>query len=278
MGAKDIASLDQTLDAGIARMIALGFKDGFDNDIISGGKLAAGVDQAVLAESVTQNFVIGTKLRTKEGRTFRYAKAGAVALVKGYMCQGPAVVANYTEEVQTGHGIAVGLAAGNILITTGATPAADLFAQGWLVVNKGGSGISQVRKILTSGSHATIIAVTFEGVLETAILATDECSLIQSPLLNTIVMPVTTPTNVPVGVPPIAVTAAYYYWSQTEGPAAVVVDTAETIVIGQPVGLPAASAVAGACGVNVTITTRWGHVMFVAAAAEPALINLRLEG
>jgi hypothetical protein len=78
-------------------------------------------------------------------------------------------------------------------------------------------------------------------------------------------------------VPLIGVTIAYYYWSQTVGPAPVIVDTGETIVVGQPVGLPATSAVPGACGVNVTITTRWGRVMFVAAAAEAALIDLQLE-
>ncbi len=250
--------------------------DGIDGDIISGGLLTTGSAHTTWEESVTQNYVIGSKLRFTDGRVFRYCKAGASALVKGFMCQGPAVVSNYTDQVQTGHGIAVSLAAGNILITTGATPAANLFAQGWLVVNEG-TGIGQVRKILTSGSHATIVPVTFTPALEAAIAVTDDCSLIQSPYVATIVMPVTTPTNVPVGIPPIAVTAAYYYWSQTGGPAACIVDTAETILIGQPVGLPGTSSVAGACGVNVTITTRWGPVLYVAAATDAALINLQLD-
>lgn len=250
--------------------------DGIDGDIISGGLLTTGSAQTPWAESVTQNYVIGSKLRFTDGRVFRYCKAGASALVKGFMCQGPAVVSNYTDQVQTGHGIAVSLSAGNILITTGATPAANLFAQGWLVVNEG-TGISQVRKVLTSGSHATIVPVTFTPALEAAIAVTDDCSLIQSPYVATIVMPVTTPTNVPVGIPPIAVTAAYYYWSQTGGPAACIVDTAETILIGQPVGLPGTSSVAGACGVNVTITTRWGPVLYVAAATDAALIDLQLD-
>lgn len=252
------------------------FKDGIDGDIMSGGLLDGGTAQGILEENVAQQYILGTKKRFKDGRVFRYCKNGAGALVKGFMTQGPAVVANYTEEVQTGHGIAINLSAGNILITTGATPAADLFKDGWLVVNKG-AGIGQVRRILTSGSHATIIAVTFEGALEEAIAATSECSLIQSPFKDVIVMPVTTPTNIPSGVPAIAVTAAYYCWLQTGGPCPVIVDTGETVLIGQPVGLPGTSAVAGACGVNVTITTRWGMVMFVAAAAEPALINLQLD-
>lgn len=267
---------DLSLALGEERVLRRALVDGIDGPIISGGLLSTGSAQTILEENVAQQYVLGTKMRFKDGRIFRYCKNGAGALVKGFMTQGPAVVANYTEEVQTGHGIAVGLAAGNILITTGATPAANLFQDGWLVVNKGG-GIGQVRRILTNGTHATIIPVTFEGVLETAIPATAECSLIQSPYKNVIVMPVTTPTNIPTGVPLIAVTANYYCWLQTGGPGPVIVDTAETIVIGQPVGLPAASAVAGACGVNVTITTRWGAVMFVAVAAEPALINLQLD-
>lgn len=259
------------------RFIKEAMLHGIDGDIISGGLLSTGSVQTILEENVAQQYTIGTKMRMKDGRTFRYAKAGSVALVKGFMCQGPAVVANYTEEVQTGHGIAIALSEGNILITTGATPAANLFAEGWLVVNKG-AGIGQVRKILTSGSHATIIAVTFEGALEAAIAATSEVSLIQNPLMNTIVVPVTTRTNVPIGVPPIAVTAAYYYWTQTEGPAPLIVDTGDTLVIGDPVGIPGTNAVAGTCAAPGTTAGVYGHVMFIATAAEPALVKLKLEG
>lgn len=271
---RDPASLPAALMG--ERFLREMFVDGIDGDIISGGLLSTGTAQTPWEESATQNYVLGSKLVMNDGRIFRYCKAGAVALVKGFMCQGPAVATQYTDEVQTGHGIAAGLSAGNILITAGATPAANLFAQGWLVVNEG-TGIGQVRKILTSGSHATIIPVTFTPALEAAIAVTDDCSLIQSPYMATIVMPTATPTNVAVGIPPIAVTAAYYYWSQTAGPAACIVDTGETIVIGQPVGNPGTSAVAGACGVNVTITHRWGTVMYVAAATDAALIDLQLE-
>jgi hypothetical protein len=258
------------------RLFRQGLIDGIDGDIISGGLLAGGTAQGILEESATQNYVLGTLKRDRYGRKFRYCKNGAVALVAGYMTQGPAVVTNYTEEVQTGYANAIGSTSGNILITTGATPAADLFKDGWMVVNKG-AGIGQIRRILTSGSHATIIPLTWEGGLEVATTATSEITLIQSVYKASIVMPVTTPTNIPTGVPLIGVTIAYYYWSQTAGPAPVIVDTGETVVIGQPVGLPGTSAVPGACGVNVTITTRWGRVMFVAAAAEPALVDLQLE-
>lgn len=275
MSRRDLSALDRDMLQGLGRIIQDAFNHGIDCDLISGGLLSGGSVQGIHAESATQNYVIGTKMRMNDGREFRYCKAGAVALVKGYMCQGPAVVANYTEEVQTGHGMAVGATSGNVLITTGATPAANLFAQGWLVVNKGG-GIGQVRKILTSGSHATIIAVTFEGALEEAIAVTSEVSLIQSPFMNTIVVPVTTRTNIPVGVPLIAVTASYYYWSQTKGPAPLIVDTGDTVVIGDPVGVPAVNAVAGAIGPAVTIKGRYGDVMFAGVAAEPALVDLQL--
>lgn len=258
------------------RLLRNGLIDGFDGDLISGGLLEGGSEQSILEESATQNYVLGSVKRDRYGRKFRYCLNGGVALVAGFMTQGPAVVGNYTEEVQTGYANAIGSTSGNILITTGATPAANLFKDGWMLVNKV-TGIGQIRRILTSGSHATIIALTWEGGLEVATDATSEISLLQSVYKASIVMPVTTPTNIPTGVPLIGVTIAYYYWSQTAGPGPVIVDTGETIVIGQPVGLPETSAVAGACGVNLTITSRWGKVMFVAAAAEPALINLTLE-
>ena len=63
-------------------------------------------------------------------------------------------------------------------------------------------------------------------------------------------------------------------------------DTSEVIVVGQPVGIPITSAVAGTCG-PVQITTAatgpdgvnrvWGHARSVGAAAEPAIVDLCLE-
>ena len=258
------------------RIVRQALIDGIDGSIISGGLLAEGSAQGIYEENVAQQYVLGTKMRFKDGRVFRYAKAGAVALEKALMCQGPAVVSNYVTQIQTAHGIAAGLSAGNILITTGATPAADLFKDGWLLVSKAG-GMGQVRRILTSGSHATIIAVTFEGALEEAIAATSECSLIQSPFKASIVVPVTTRTNVPIGVPTIEVTAEYYYWSQTGGAAAMLVDTGDTLVIGDPVGVPATNAVAGAVGIAVTVKGRYGDCMYISAAGEAALIDLKID-
>ena len=193
------------------------------------------------------------------------------------MTQGAVEVSNYLEQIQTAHGFAAAATSGNVLITTGATPAANLFKDGWLLCGKG-AGLGQAFPILTSSSHATIVAITLKTgfSVQTAIAAASECSLIVSPFRNTIVAPVTTLTASPAGVPLLAVTAAYYYWAQTKGPCAMTVDTGDTLVIGEPCGSAGTNAVAGAVGPTTTLEGRYGKVMAIGSADESCLVNLDL--
>ena len=48
-------------------------------------------------------------------------------------------------------------------------------------------------------------------------------------------------------------------------------------MIGNPVGLPGTNAVAGTIGPAVTILSRYGRVMFAAAADEVALVDLAVD-
>ena len=115
-----------------------------------------------------------------------------------------------------------------------------------------------------------------------AMLATGEISLNYNAFFKTVVHPTTTATAPVAGVPLCPVAIGYYYWSQVKGPAPVMVDTGDTIEIGSYVGCPRTNAVAGACGPVTTVTTEqlrtvWGRAMSIAAADEPALINLCIE-
>jgi hypothetical protein len=74
---RDLAGLDTDIQQALGRVIQQAFKYGIDSDLIQGGLLAEGSEQTILEESATQNYKIGTRLQTRDGRVFRYCKAGA---------------------------------------------------------------------------------------------------------------------------------------------------------------------------------------------------------
>ncbi len=277
MSKRDLAGMDADMFTPIGRVLQQAFAHGLDCNIIHGG-LETGQTalQSIYAQAATQNCVLGTKLAEKEtGREFIYSQAGSVALGKALMTISLPPVSNYLDELQTAYGWAIGATSGNILITTGATPAANYFKDGWLVVNKG-TGLGQCYPIATSSSHATIIAVTLKSghSVITAWPAASEVSLVKSAFRATIVAPVSTLTAPPAGVPIIAVTEAYYFWAQVKGPCAMTVDTGDTLTVGEPVGSPGTNAVAGAVGIATTVEGHYGRAMTIATADETALINL----
>ncbi len=232
--------------------------------------------QDIYEVSTVANYQLGTKLEYGDGRVFRYSKAGG-AIGAALMSQQAAVVAELTEVAQTGHAQAAGAVDINVLIATGATLVDNELAGGTLFVNQGGA-IGDVYKIVASKirSTDTILDLKLETAIRNAIVATDEISIIPNRQSNVVVAPTTT-TGVMAGVALVAVADNEFFWAQVRGPAPVIVDTGETVVIGNSVGLPATSSVAGACGVRVTLEQSWGSVMAVGAAAEPALIDLALE-
>lgn len=263
------------MNTGIGRILDDAFSDGMSNDLIIGGMLADGVAQDVYTQSATQNYEIGTKRIKPDGREFIYAKAGTPALGKALMCQGPVQVANYVEQVQTAYGWAIGAVSGTVLITTGATPTADLWKDGWMVCNKG-VGLGQLYRITGNTAHATIPTVTIADPIVIAIAAASEITIITNPFKGTIVAPVTTLTAAPVGIPLIAITALYYYWSQIKGTVPITVDTGDTLTVGEPCGAAGTNAVAGAAGVATTTEGHYGKVLYIGTADETAIVNLDL--
>ena len=115
-----------------------------------------------------------------------------------------------------------------------------------------------------------------ETPIRTALTVASEASLIPSRWYDVVVFP-TAHTGLATGVTLIDITASYYFWAQTGGTAPLLVDTGETIVIGNDVGSAASTAVPGACGPRAALEQSWGNVMLVGAAAEPALIWLTLD-
>jgi len=246
-----------------------------------GQVLPGGSPQDTYVASATQNYPIGTIRETTSGRRFRYSKAGGSNITRALMQQSVVADSKFIDITQTGHAQVAGATSITTLCTTGSASAANAFAGGMLIVTTG-TNLGDIYRIASSKleSTDTLMDLVLEEPLRNAIAATDKVTLIPNRNMSTVVAVATTLTAAPAGVPLIDVTAAYYYWAQTRGPAPLIVDTGDTLVVGGKAGVPATDAIAGTCG-TATATGYafpiYGTVLWIGTAAEPALINLELE-
>ena len=236
--------------------------------------------QTEYEQSATQQYTLGTLLEYADGRKFRYARNGGVALAKAYMTCGASVVANVQAETQTTSGAAVAIGDQEIVIdvTNASGITDDLYAEGSLTVDSS-TAAGDIYKIVACKLLTTTTArLLLEQPIRTAFSATSVVSLHRNRWRDVVVYP-TTATQPATGIPLIAVTINYYCWLQTGGDAPCYVDTGDTIVIGEPVGKPGTPAVAGTCGAVGSGPTDelWGTVRYAAAADTVALITLALD-
>jgi len=233
----------------------------------------------IYEQSADQKYHLGTKLEFADGRVFRYAKNGGTGLSKAYMTTSEALNARAVEELQSTYGTSaeVGDLEIDIDVTTGGTWTADAFADGFIVVNKA-TGIGDIYKIAATkinGSDDTLLRVQLETPLRTALDATSELTFVKNAWRDVDVMP-TTVEGTPTGVPLIGVTADYYCWLQTRGYAPLLVDDGDTIVKGNVVG-PGGTDAGSVQAVGADTTYAYGVAVYVAAADEVAIIDLKLE-
>jgi hypothetical protein len=237
------------------------------------------IQQGIYEESATQKAELGRRLQFHDGRVFRYTLNGAGSIGKGKAAISPALVANNLDEVQTGYTLKVGQKNVEVKLTT--APASKTHYQdGFLLVNDG-TGEGQIYKIKSHDTGDDPCKIELYDPIKTATEVTSEVSLIPNKYNGAIILNNNdgAPTGVPVGIPLIDITAAYYFWAQTKGYAPALVDTGDTIVRGNPVGKPHTHAVAGALGTvkNDGTDVVWGRVVWESAADEYALIDLCLE-
>ena len=204
---------------------------------------------------------LGDVYRDGNGRCFVYSKAGAVALGRGKLAVQPTIVANHINM-----SFAVAPTAGDtkISITLGATAAtADQYKDGFMVVNDGtGEGrLYPIEGNISAGSAGTIVVYLKEAIDTTGALSQTNVDLVAGKWNGTVIS-ATDQADCPAGVPLVAVTAAYFYWSQTGGPASVLAD--ETLT---PVG--------GVVTIGSAVT---GSVEMLDAVAEPLVGEVMLAG
>jgi hypothetical protein len=181
---------------------------------------------------------LGTKAVLPDGRVFYYAEnSGAAITSAGQIVDGIAAVAAHDGDLAT-----AALAAGSLTVTTttSLTTTKDQYADGYLFVNDN-AGQGEVYRVKSNTAVASAagceITIDESDGTRTALTSSSQFGLMYSPYKGVkIIDGDGTMTTGPIGVTPIPVTASYYFWAQTSGPAAVL-SGAATFVIGDAVGI-----------------------------------------
>lgn len=232
-----------------------------------------GWDQDIYTQTSTQQYELGTLRQYSDGRKFRYSLAGASNIAAGRLCQTAANVANHIYiSALTGS-----LGSNTVTATLGATLAsANQYAEGWLAILDG-TGAGQTYRIKSNAAAAlsATITLTLYDPLAVAISTDTHIALIANMYNGTIISP-TTRTGIITGVTPIAVTAAYYFWQETCGPASVLAENTSTdMTVGENV--EASTNTAGAVMDRTTNDTTSVGVSMASSTDAYVVINLRCD-
>lgn len=231
------------------------------------------MSQGLYEISATQKHPLGTKWDLSDGRSFVYAKNGAVALVAGVGVAAEAPDAAHDELALT----AASIGQQYIIATLGASATtANEYAEGYIRLNKG-TLLGYNFKIKDHAANAGSLACQFNLYESLPIAITDEeGSIVKHPCKDVVIHPSPNVTAL-VGVTIGAVTANYYCWLQTKGPAAVLGEG--TLVIGQ--GIKPSATTDGAFTVKAEADTTEcvvGQVIQVGITAEVSMVMLDIPG
>jgi len=238
--------------------------------------------QGIYETSSTQEYEHGTKLTYPDGRVFRYAENGAVALTKGLMTTSEALYSRATNEAQSTYGTSasVGDVEIDVDVTTGGTWSDNAYAGGYVVVNDEDAEGDIYRILATeiNSSDDTLLRVRLETPIRTAWAAATEITFVKAAWKDVVVMP-TTAEGTSAGVPLVTIAVSYFGWLQTGGYCPMKVDDGDTIVKGEPAGKPGTHGVAGTVGLVANDGTDlvYGVTVYAAAAGETAIVDLKLD-
>jgi len=233
------------------------------------------------AETSKQKFPLGTALFQGD-RKWRYAKNGTSALVVGGPVQQAAAAhAEQDDDIAVAAAAAVGATSISLTSTANldASPnnVEDDFAEGYMVVNDG-AGEGHIYKIksnaLFSGTGNSTFVLYPLDKIRVALTTSSQIGLVRNPYYKTIATTAVVSGAV-LGVPQFAITANYFFWLQTGGPASVIPQAAIALGTYAVVGTTAAKVNPSAA---VTTELPIGEPMTVGVAdTEAHIVFLRLD-
>ena len=241
-------------------------------------------DEKVTSSAKIGGHYLGQLMILPDGRKYRYAKSGGTALAVGLLLRG-GVQSDTAMEQGAAVAVTAAIGAREITITSGGTTvAANFFEDGYLYTTLS-AGVGSVYKIgeHVSAGAASSHVIKFAGndSLTLAVDTGTKIGLQQNEYARLLINPAGTAfKGIIAGIPPVAVSAGYYFWCQRSGPA-VALAGGTAMIIGEGVSCGTAGGDIGELTVAATDDQEMndviGHSMVVAAAASYAMINLELE-
>jgi hypothetical protein len=194
---------------------------------------------SLFSSSTEKEINFGAKAFDENGNSYRYVRAGSVALVPGTLVQAPAEIINHQNLVPA----AAAIGSTQVTVTLGATAVtADQYAGGYVVVTVApGQGYRYKISGHPAANASTAVTLTLEDPILVAWTTSTRVDLVANPYNRVIINPATA-TSSPVGVAIFAIPANSYGWVQDGGVANVLADG--NITVGTNV--IASNAIAGA--------------------------------
>lgn len=179
--------------------------------------------------SATKELKLGSVGVTRDGRVYRYTRAGGTTLAPGKITVAATVDSNVTNKTVARTYDANVM---QVIIDAAGAITQDAYADGTLsIVDATGEGISYAVRGNTATSGAAELTVDLDEPTATALtIDVSEASLTKNPWGDTVIS-VADQLDMAVGIPNVSITNAYYGWTQTRGVCAALAD--ESYAIGQ---------------------------------------------
>lgn len=216
---------------------------------------------------------LGQYVVGRNGKGFRYVKAGGTALVVGNALQAQAVDTQFTNmaiPATTAAGLYV------VTVTNGTTVlVANELVDGSLSVYTT-PNLCEEYTILANSSAANgaAITLTLDQPLRTAWSTATKVNLRWSPYWKVIQSPASTLTGIPVGVAIYPIAAGEFGWVQTHGVCSALSD-GSSILVGSQIALP--SGTAGAVILSAAGLANIGTALQAAASGHGIAVNLTVD-
>lgn len=222
--------------------------------------------------SSVKGLQVGAYDETIDGRGYRYALAGGSTLARGKLAVAATANADATNKT-----IARTVAAGatQIVFDAGGTIVANVYQDGFLTINDAtGEGVAYLVANHTGVTGAGEIVVNLAEPIKVGLtIDVSEGTLCASPWSGAVIS-VTDQLDMPVGVPNVSITNAYYGWLQTAGPCPVLAD--ETLAVGEmlTIGTGVAGAVEELDAVGEALV---GTALEAGVDTEYHLVSLQID-
>lgn len=222
---------------------------------------------------------LGSIVEARDGRAYRWCKAGVSDLVAGNTIQSAAFLTNHTVMGVATPTAALGGRVGDtyVQVTPGNTAgAANLYAEGFATASIT-LGLGYTYRISShaaiTGSTAFMLNLDPQDPIQVAFNSSTKIDVVANPYQNVIQFPITTATGTLVGVAPYIITASQNGWLQVWGPCGTL--TKGTPGAGMNVGAP--GSVAGGVVIFAAATTAYaGNMMQTGVDASSNLVYLHI--